>query len=345
MLAGIVTPSLAMVLDMLGTALYRGDVTAAEPPSFPTYLLCGVVAAVFGGPLSVPVALAVRLDNSWRAVPYIAVLAAFGVELQMQLGRAYEENYLVSFVLMLVWVFPAIIGTLAALLLKWQERAASVSIAVITTAAFIVFAIHGSARARELAPAYSAAEVWSQIRVGMNVFTGDEGSAPGQTVRPTLAMILDDQTPGRCRHVSPGTAAIIDAIFPCKKTDSDWGYESPHVRIHAVDGSWAGFADAAMLQPDIPAGTLIEMTGDWQDPLVMNSDRVGQTVINDEALVQVLRYDPKRDMSLYVRILDGADSGQTGWMYIQSAETGGVALGEYSLQYQDCANPWWQELW
>lgn len=324
-----------MVIYMVGEAIYQGDPLAAAPTSFPEYLYPALGATAFGAPFSFPVALTVRLDNTWRAVPFIAVVAAFGIELQIRLGRIYEESY-VSLALMLVWIIPAIFGTVAALLLKWRERTTSFSITAVATATLIVFVIEGAARARELAPAYLAAETWSRLHVGMNVFTGDEGNASGQTVCPTLAASLDEQNIGLCRHVAPATAAVVDAIIPCKKTDPDWGYESPRVRIHAADGSWAGFTDAGMLQPKIPVGTLIEMARDWDSPVVMNDDRGRQTIIGDEAMVKVLRYDPKRNVSLYVSILDGAHRGETGWMYIQGVDTGGVALGEYSLEYQDC---------
>jgi hypothetical protein len=327
-LAGIVTPALAMLFDEVGSALHQGDFSGR--PYFVTGLL---PAIIYGAPLAIPIALAVGLRSTWKAVPFIAIAAAFGIEFQEQVSRRFEDSSTISVVLMLVWIIPAILGAVAALLLKWHQGASAYTIAATATAALIVFAIGGGNRARELAPAYRAAETWSKLSVGMTVFTGDENNASGQAVCPTLATILADRSPDQCRYITAGTPAIVDAIIPCKKTDPSWGWESPHVRIHAADGSWAGFADAGMLQPSIPAGTLIELQRDWGAPLALNDDHGGQTILGDTAMVKLLRYDPRREASLYVKVLDGPHRDQMGWTWIQDADTGNVALGEYSLQY------------
>jgi hypothetical protein len=339
-LASVVTPALAMLFDLVGSALQQGNLSSLTlSPDMPSPILTLMLPAIiFGAPFAIPIALAVRLRRTWMAVPFIALAAAFGIELQIQVGRHFEESSTVSEILMLVWIIPAIVGTVAALLLKWREQASSYSIAAIAATALIVFAIAGAERARELAPAYMAAETWSQLRVGVNVFTGDERNGSGQTVCPTLAMIISYQSPNQCRHIAVGTLAIVDAIIPCKRSDPSWGYESPHVRLHAADDSWGGFADAAMLQPDIPVGTPIEIARDWDAPIAINNDHGGQTILGDTALVKLLRYDPRREASLYVKVLDGPHRDKTGWTWVQSADTGGVALGEYSLQYpyRDC---------
>lgn len=163
---------------------------------------------------------------------------------------------------------------------------------------------------------------------------------------PTLA-ILYKRGERSCRTVTSATPVIIDAIIPCKRTDPDWGYESPHARLHAADGSWSGFTDVGNLQPTVPVGTLLAMQGDtlWRDPLVLENDSGKRIAIGYSAMAKLLRYDPKRAASLYVRILSGPYRDRIGWMFIQSADTGGVALGEYDLQYpyKTCQPemPWW----
>lgn len=141
-----------------------------------------------------------------------------------------------------------------------------------------------------------------------------------------------------CRFVAQGTPAIVDSVIPCKRTDPDFGYESPQVRLHAANGSWSGFTEAAGLQPDVPVGTLLAMERDWGAPLVIENSRGAQTVIGSSSVVRLLRYDPKRDASLYVTVLDGAYRNRRGWMAIQSVDTGAVALGQYALQhtYKSC---------
>ncbi|HYK52191.1 MAG TPA: hypothetical protein VEV38_01500 [Candidatus Eremiobacteraceae bacterium] len=341
LLAGIVTPALAMLFEFFGAAIYQGDhfLFTDFPAAAQLALDAAVVAAIFGAPLAIPVALAIRLENIWKAVPSIALGAAFGIAVQIQIRDRYNDSVVLSLMLMLFWIVPTVFGIVVALLLKWRERESAVAIGGLATAGLVVLAIIGTNRHKELAPAYSAAKTWSELRVGMNVFTGDDGNGVGETVCPTLSAILVDQLSGQCGRVPPGSPAVVDEIIPCEKTDPDWGWESPHVRIHSVNGSWAGFVDAAMLQPSIPEGTLIELRRDWGAPLTIDDDHGRQTSIGDTAMVRLLRYDPKKAASLYVKILDGPYRGRTGWTWIQAADTGGVALGEYSLQYgfDDCS--------
>jgi hypothetical protein len=80
-------------------------------------------------------------------------------------------------------------------------------------------------------------------------------------------------------------------------------------------------------------GTLLTMRRDWSAPLVLFEGQGTPTAIGDSALVRLLRYDPRRDASLYVEVLDGIYRHHKGRMNIQNAETGGVALGEYGIEY------------
>ena len=76
------------------------------------------------------------------------------------------------------------------------------------------------------------------------------------------------------------------------------------------------------------------MERDWGAPLMMQIDRSPQYItIGGSALARLLRYDPQQDASLYVEILEGAHRKQRGWMSIQYADTGGMALGEYGMEY------------
>lgn len=94
------------------------------------------------------------------------------------------------------------------------------------------------------------------------------------------------------------------------------------------------------MQPDVPGGTLLDMQRDWGAPLVIENDRGAQTAIGGSALARLLFYDPRRDASLYVQIVNGRYRGLRGWTYIQDVDTGGIALGEYDLQfpYAKCMN-------
>ena len=87
-------------------------------------LFGAMVGAILGGPLCIPVLLAIKLQRIWRAVPLLAAAAAIGVALQIALlgalGRIPAE---VAAVLDFFWIVPALVGTLAALILKvWETR-------------------------------------------------------------------------------------------------------------------------------------------------------------------------------------------------------------------------------
>lgn len=341
-LAALATLILSVLFNGVGDAIYAHDMSALTMS-----VVLILPAIVLGAPFAIPIALMVRVQNTWAAVPFVAIAGAIGIEAQERVFRLFADSSTISGWLMFVWVIPAILGTLAALLFKWRRRWASWGFATITIVTAIVLAIQGSNRARELAPIYSAAESWSKLRVGMRVYTGQEGNASGQAVCRTLARLYARQRDpvSPCGLVAQGSPAIVDAVIPCKKTDPNWGYESPQVQLHAVDGSLKGFTDAGILQPDVPVGTLISMQRDWGAPLVIESENGHMTILGSSATVRLLRYDPKRDASLNVIVLDGAYRNQTGWMGIQNADTGGVALGNYALQYayKSCrkGQPWW----
>jgi hypothetical protein len=330
LLAGIVTPALAMVFYLIGSSFYEGDLLYLTFFSIWTTMLSAAI--IFGAPFAIPVFLTVRLRNAWGALPFIAIAAGSGIELQFALSRLIGSDA-VSVILMLIWIIPAIFGTVAAMALKWRQRTSSFTIASLAMAALTVFIFVGANRARELGHAYLGAATWSQLRVGIIVFTGGADTVSGQTVCPSLADIYVEPRADQCRVIAPGTPAIVDAIIPCSETNLGSADASARVRLHAADGSWSGFADAELLQPSIPVGTVIELDRDWAAPLGMDDDSGAQTTIGDEALVKVLRYDPRRDASLYVKIIDGTHRGQTGWTSLGFADPGSVAFGDYGLVY------------
>jgi hypothetical protein len=333
-LAGIVTPALAALFYLVGSSLCQGDVSYRTFLLMSAYLM--VLAVIFGAPFAIPAVLGIRLDNTWRAVPFIAFAAALGIEIQLELIRHYDAlNPFdpVSLVLMLIWIIPTILGTVAVLLLKWRSRPTSLAIASIAVASLIVCVVVGVNKASVLGHPYMAASSWGQLRVGAQVFAGDDGSAFSLTVCPSLSTILADQPSEECRRVPPGTPAIVDAIIPCRRTDSSWNGVFPHVRLRASDGTWTGFADAGMLQPSIPVGTVIELSSDWNATLEMKDDSGETTNLGDNALVEVLRYDPRRQSPLFVKIIDGAHRDQTGWTSLVFANAGASLFGDGSLIY------------
>lgn len=87
-------------------------------------LFGAMVGAILGGPLCIPVLLAINLQRTWRAVPLLATAATIGVALQIALlgalGRIPAE---IAAILDFFWIVPALVGTLAALILKlWETR-------------------------------------------------------------------------------------------------------------------------------------------------------------------------------------------------------------------------------
>lgn len=216
--------------------------------------------------------------------------------------------------------------------LKWRPNLSYAAIPI-SAAIVLILTVQCASTAKETYPALVAARSWSVLRVGMSVFTG--GRSGGQTICPSMAALfaLERGQPARCINVPRGVPAIVDSIVQCKRTDPAWGYESSHVRIHSVSGGWQGFTDAGSLQPDVPTGTLLDLERDWGAPLTIDNDSGSQTVIGGSALVRLLRYDPNRDASLYVEVLNGPYRGRRGWTFIQDANTRGVALGQYDMQY------------
>lgn len=335
--AGLAAPMFSILLSEIGDGLREHDFSNTFS-IFPTDLL---FALIFGAPFSVPVALMIRLRNVWIGLPLIALTAAVGIRIQGDLGTLAGDagaNTL-SGLLMIGWVIPAAFGTATTLLIKWQEIIAF-SFIPLAAALAIVLDAQGQKDARAVAPAHAAAREWSVLRVGMNAYTG--GDSDGQIICPTLAaeIALDSKHPPTCLTLRRAIPVVVDAIIPCKKSDPGYGWESAHIRLHARDGSWHGFTDARGLQPDVPVGIPLDMERDWGAPLAIDDERGEQTVIGGSALVRLLRYDPSRDASLYVEILDGAHRGQRGWMGIQNAQTGGMALGEYAMEYpyKDCSD-------
>ena len=332
--AGVATPILSCLLYDAGDALR----SHGSWPSPPLLLLEVVLAAILGSPFSVPMLLALRLRHPWAAVPFISVAAAIGIGLQWDLIRHVEDSVYSVFTLF-IWLVPAGLGIAAAFLLKSHWKLSTIGITILAIALVPALAVQGLSHARRLAPINADAASWSTLRVGMNVYTSYEG----QTVCPTLRELLRAQVGGSkgCRTVAPGSPAIIDSIIPCKKTDVNWQDQLPPVTIHARHGSWRGFSEAETLQPDVPPGTVFVMHRDWGAPLALRNESGAPIAdVGDSAIVRVLHYEPKRDVSLYVKILDGPSKGRMGWMAIDFADTGAVAWKMYRIEFRpSCEYP------
>jgi len=318
-----------MMLEGVGRATYSHDSLLLSLQSSWTI---AVVAAFFGAPFAVPISMLVRLRSVWLCLPLIAIAAAIGLEIQFEITRSLDDSSGANGFFSMVYVIPAAFGAAAALLLRWYERLAIVALPLAIVLLVALF-IAGDHDLRAVQPARSAAHRWSVLRAGMTAYTGEYDR--GQTVCSSFSAYLDfeRQRPHGCRIVANATPVVIDAIIPCKQDDPDHGWGAPHVRLHARDGSWHGFTGASDLQPDVPVGTLLDFERDWGAPLDIVDDRGAQKVIGGSAYARLLRYDPKRDYSLYVEIVQGEHRGMRGWMAIQVVETGGVALGQYSLEY------------
>jgi hypothetical protein len=333
---GVIAPVFAMLVAMVGLGFYQHDF------SLQIVLQMLVPAAILGAPLSVPVAFFLAPRNIWASLPLIAIAAGIGIQLQFRISGMLEDanaDSIWQFISSVVYVVPALLGAATSLVLRWKNRIAIAAIPIAAIASAGLW-IAGNGDATVLAPANDAAKEWSVLKVGMLVYTGSTNGA--QAVCPTLASYFDSQRYDRpCAKITNGTPVVVEKIVPCKNTDPQWGWESPAVEIRARDGSWRGFTDSDELQPNIPIGTLLYLQRDWGAPLSITDDRDVTTNIGAAALVRLLRYDPKRDASLYVEILKGEHEGMRGWTGIQLVSTGGLPLGEYSMQYPNdgCERP------
>lgn len=122
-----------------------------------------------------------------------------------------------------------------------------------------------------------------------------------------------------CPHRPRGTRVIVTAIAPGfddPKT-SAFGKEIPFTTIRPVNGTWSGVVEVIALQPIIPIGTQLVLSGS-SDPTMYphySGDPVNADVsLGNPVTVQVLeQHPPSEECDLHIRVLTGRLAGRDGW--------------------------------
>lgn len=163
----------------------------------------------------------------------------------------------------------------------------------------------------------------SFIHVGEQVYAGsDQIHQDAQEVcrsipalKRWLSRIPKDSRNG-CTTIKHGTSVIIESIAKPE------GSEDVFVRLRSARRTFEGYSLLAYVEPPMPPGAVLEMSGDWSSSLLLASGPAsGRGVdIGYSATVQVISFHPSNlNSTLFVRVLDGPFKGRLGWMSVQQS--------------------------
>ena len=179
-------------------------------------------------------------------------------------------------------------------------------------------------------PMWEANTAWSHVSVGSQVFLGSDNPPLGdraQAVCPSPAAYMKWTVSGKlgaCHAVMHGAMGYIEKLVPRGPA-----VRYPMALIRAADRSWIGYAALNLLQPKISIGTVLRMDGAFGTPpqLTVAVRPTRKLNLPKGTYVRVVKYEPHKFQSLFVRALDGPDRGRTGW--IDPASAAGAILGRY----------------
>ncbi len=122
-----------------------------------------------------------------------------------------------------------------------------------------------------------------------------------------------------CGSRAEGTTIVIDSIVnegaACDQHRTVLG-------VHAVDGSWKGYAAITAVYPLIPTGTVLTLKPiqSMQRASIANERNAGPdggTDIGSSATVKVVSFKPTSfDRDLMVTVLSGPHAGLRGWTFL-----------------------------
>jgi hypothetical protein len=128
-----------------------------------------------------------------------------------------------------------------------------------------------------------------------------------------------------CTDRAEGTLIVIDSIVPkganCDQANALLG-------IHAVDGSWKGYAAIDAVFPLIPAGAIMTLNGSSPQRTTIASGRgafgAGAPVIGSSATVKFVSFKPASfDRDLLVTVESGPHAGLRGWTFLEQTLVAG----------------------
>ena len=166
---------------------------------------------------------------------------------------------------------------------------------------------------------------WLYATLGSRALLGTDGEDASvaivcKTVQDYRTMESGKTMPGdSCGSRAEGTTIVIDSIVNEGKTCDQ---HRTLLGIHAVDGSWKGFAAITAIYPLIPTGTPLTLK-----PLASmarasianerNTGPDGGTDIGTSATVKVISFKPTSiDRDLLVTVESGPHTGLRGWTFL-----------------------------
>jgi hypothetical protein len=189
--------------------------------------------------------------------------------------------------------------------------------AIFAWAAFVLLSAPVPVRA-ETPPTWLYATPGSRALLGTD---GEDASVAivCKTAQDYRTMESGKTMPESCGSRAEGTTILIDSIVNEGKTCDQ---HRTLLGIHAVDGSWKGYAAITAVYPLIPAGTTLTLKpiASMARASIANERNAGPdggTDIGTSATVKVISFKPtSMDRDLLVTVESGPHAGLRGWTFL-----------------------------
>jgi hypothetical protein len=167
---------------------------------------------------------------------------------------------------------------------------------------------------------------WKQPTPGTQAFLGDDGGDDyaTRTVCDTAdnyrAWLLYEKPPG-CQKLQHDLPVIIGGVILNRALDKIAGeWFEPLANVQIPSRNFTGYARLSGLHPVIPSGVMIHYKKRGNETILLypapHGSRNDAIDLGDSVSAKVISYDPRSDenLELRVQIVDGPQTGKTGWM-------------------------------
>lgn len=209
---------------------------------------------------------------------------------------------------------------------------AAVILAVSISAAMGLLAAKVCSAESPFPPKYS----WSELRVGMKVFTTDQ---PVCSSLETLAGAFSSRT-AKCLPIKYGSAAKVERVMISERLRRSGVPQlvEPIIFVRAADNSWFGYTSILGLQPNIPTGTLLHVVPQAEAPSLLGAcpaRSCGGVPIVNRMEARLLEYHPEQsETQLYVKVVDGPYRNRHGWISLADLDVSTyVDVGYFGIDY------------
>jgi len=169
-----------------------------------------------------------------------------------------------------------------------------------------------------------APPAWLYATVGSRALLGTDGEDASvalvcKTAQDYRMMESGKTMPESCGSRAEGTTIVIDSIV---NEGAKCDQHRTLLGVHAVDGSWKGYAAITAVYPLIPTGTILTLKPlqSMQRASIANASHVGVeggTDIGTSATVKVISFKPTSfDRDLLVTVESGSHAGLRGWTFL-----------------------------